>query len=554
MTKANFEDCIFHLLPDDVKRPEQMNNPFDYEPDEACRVACREVQEWLSAWKGLRGEDGKMFGVLIAEDAEGRVGYLAAYSGQILDRADWPGFVPAVFDYLQPDGHFKCEEAEISKINREIERLEGDAGYVEQCRRLEQLRHDGEQEVAKAVARMRMAKQQRDRRRLEGYLSASEQAEMIGESQFLKAEVHRAKQRTAARMAEAEEQMKPVAGRIARLKAERRQRSDALQAWLFGQFLMLNGKGERRSLTDIFKDTPMQVPPSGAGECCEPKLLQYAYLHGMRPLQMAMFWWGASPKQEIRHHKNFYPACSGKCKPILGWMLSMATANDTATASPSAPEGATILYEDSHLAVISKPAGMLSVPGKSDAPSVLSLMRERWSDADSNLIIVHRLDQATSGLMVVTRTRRAHHDLQRQFQQHEVRKMYVALLEENDKPDDNGDGKNIGKIPMKSGKIELPLLLDVMNRPYQIVDYEKGKKGVTEYRFIAENRVELRPKTGRTHQLRVHCAHADGLNRPIVGDTLYGHRADRLYLHAAELQFRHPVTGEWLTFTDQPPF
>ena len=357
----------------------------------------------------------------------------------------------------------------------------------------------------------------------------------------------------------AEERLQPTASRIAQLKAERRQRSDALQTWLFNQFQMLNDKGERRSLTDIFKDTPMQVPPSGAGECCEPKLLQYAYQHGMRPLQIGMFWWGASPKQEIRHHKNFYPACSGKCKPILGWMLN--------TAPLSAPEGTTtfswadnhsakknILYEDAHLAVISKPAGMLSVPGKTEAESVLSVLRRRWPEADPNLIMVHRLDQATSGLMVVTRTRRAHHDLQRQFRHHEVRKMYVALLENNDKNDDNCDDKKNGKFSMKSGKIELPLMPDIMNRPYQVVDYEKGKKGVTEYRFIGENRVELRPKTGRTHQLRVHCAHADGLGRPIVGDTLYGHRADRLYLHAAELQFRHPATGEWLTFTDAPDF
>ena len=573
--KPRFEQSVFHPLDPCVKRPEQMNNPFDYEPDEAVLAACREVQMILSLTPDLSpsGESsGKMYGVLIVEDDEGRLGYLAAYSGQILDRADWPGFVPAVFDYLQPDGHFKREEAAISAINHEIDRLEHDADYVEQCRQLALLRHDGQEAVDRATVLMRKAKQLRDRRRLEGYLSASEQAEMIGESQFLKAEVRRAKQRMAAHVAEAEERLQPTASRIAQLKVERRQRSDALQTWLFNQFQMLNANGERRSLIDIFKDTPMLVPPSGAGECCEPKLLQYAYQHGMRPLQMGMFWWGASPKQEIRHHKNFYPACSGKCKPILGWMLS--------TAPPSAPEGATILswaeshsakktivapsgtedggfpilFEDAHLAVISKPAGMLSVPGKTSDESVLSLMRRRWPEADPNLIMVHRLDQATSGLMVVTRTRRAHHDLQRQFRHHEVRKMYVALLENNDKNDDNCDDKKNEKFSMKSGKIELPLLPDPMNRPYQVVDHTRGKKGVTEYCFVSENRVELRPLTGRTHQLRVHCAHTDGLGRPIVGDTLYGHRADRLYLHAAELQFRHPATGEWLTFEDAPDF
>ena len=567
MGRDGFEHTAFHPLGDDVKRPTQMNNPFDYVPDETCRVACREVQERLSSSTPdlVGGETGKMFGVLIVEDDVGKLGYLAAFSGQIGDRFDWPGFVPAVFDYLQPDGYFKREEGEITKINHEIARLEADADYIDAQQRLREVEKTGQEEVAQSAARMRMAKQLRDRRRLEGYLSSKEQEEMIRESQYLKAEVHRAKMRAAEQKAKAEERVKPQRDRIAALKAERRQRSDALQTWLFEQFQMLNANGEQRSLMDIFKDTPMLVPPSGAGECCEPKLLQYAYLHGLRPLQMAMFWWGASPKQEIRHHKNFYPACSGKCKPILEWMLKptpnssprkgglISPSNRNTTDTPLPQGGAGFLdfsYEDAHLAVVSKPAGMLSVPGKTSEESVLSLMRERWPKADPNTMIVHRLDQATSGLMVVTRTRRAHHDLQRQFARHEVEKTYVALLES----ESDYDSKENEKFPMKWAKIELFLAPDIMNRPCQKVVGEGGKKAVTEYRFLDENRVELRPLTGRTHQLRVHCAHADGLGRPIKGDTLYGFPADRLYLHATKITFRHPVTGETMTFEQQPDF
>jgi len=315
--------------------------------------------------------------------------------------------------------------------------------------------------------------------------------------------------------------------------------SDSLQQWLFNQFLMLNSKGERRSLPDIFATTPQQVPPSGSGECCEPKLLQYAYAHHLTPLSMAMFWLGASPKDVVRHEDNHYPACSGKCKPILGWMLGGVSLRPGPHAQIGVGGQLTDVYDDEYLCVVDKPSGMLSVPGRSGRPSVVSLLREKWGGA-CEPFVVHRLDMATSGLLMVAKSAQMQRQLQQMFAGRQVEKTYIALLEEGQSP--------------AEGIIDLPLRPDVLNRPYQIVDEKDGKPSVTSFRMLSADRIELHPLTGRTHQLRVHCAHQQGLSRPIKGDVLYGHAADRLYLHAAVLCFTHPVTGKKMRLSAQPPF
>ena len=356
--------------------------------------------------------------------------------------------------------------------------------------------------------------------------------------------------------------------RIAELKSARKRKSDHLQRWLFSQFIFQNARGERKDLLSIFRNyyllhNPQSVlathfatmgeqitlfPPSGTGECCEPKLLQYAFTHGMRPVEMAMFWWGKPPKTEIRQHGQFYPACNGKCKPLLTWMLKgmNVAANALETEAEQSIE---IIYEDHDLAVIVKPSGMLTVPGRSKRQSVETILRQRWNDNDTP-IIVHRLDMATSGLLVVARNRYAHKQLQAQFKERTIQKRYVALL--------STDLLNRVGLP-KEGTISLPLCADVLDRPRQMVDRNKGKTAITHYKIIGKIplhdsyyseavKVELRPVTGRTHQLRVHCAHSEGLACPILGDTLYGKRADRLYLHAEYLAFTHPTTGKPLSF------
>ena len=557
-----------------------MNNPLDYEPDPLCIQACREVQEMLARREDWQEEiaRGKMFGVLIVEnvktdadkpergyqtaDSEApKWGYLAAYSGQIGGRSDWEDFVPAVFDYLQPDGYFKTHEAEISHINKSISQLEKDERMKEARTLIRQLQEERKRTIAAYQEKMKEAKAKRDSRREAGNLSAAEEAEMIRESQFMKAELRRLKKSLSEKTG-LETEFEDYHENILRLKQLRKQLSDALQQWLFSQFRMLNQEGESKDLLEIFRDEALKeypqaaiatsriaalkmVPPAGSGECCEPKLLQYAYQHGYKPLQMAMFWWGESPKEEIRHHLQFYPACNGKCKPILHWMLPASTFEPEAI-NLSIYDKVETLYEDREIAVIHKPEGLLSVPGKDAAqPSVYALMRRKYPEATGPLI-VHRLDMATSGVLLIAKTEFAYHRLQKAFLNHQIQKKYVAII----------SGKDISE----KGIISLPLLPDYLNRPRQIVNHEQGKEAITEYEILeridgSHLRIALYPKTGRTHQLRVHCAHQEGLNAPILGDPLYGNeKAARLHLHAEEITFEHPLTGKKITIKRKADF
>lgn len=565
-----------------------MNNPLDYEPHPLCIQACREVQEMLARREDWQEEiaRGKMFGVLIVENVKTdtdvpKWGYLAAYSGQIGGRSDWEDFVPAVFDYLQPDGYFKTHEAEISRINQSISHLEKDERMKEARTLIRQLQEERKRTIAAYQEKMKEAKAKRDSRREAGNLSEAEEAQMIKESQFMKAELRRLKKSLSEKTA-LETEFEDYQENILRLKQLRKQLSDALQQWLFSQFRMQNQEGESKDLLEIFRDEALKeypqaaiatsriaalkmVPPAGSGECCEPKLLQYAYQHGYKPLQMAMFWWGESPKEEIRHHLQFYPACNGKCKPILHWMLPPSVFESPASAEngiggQKGPfpkqvemlyEQVETLYEDCELTVIHKPAGLLSVPGKDAAqPSVYALMRRKYPKATGPLI-VHRLDMATSGLMIIAKTEFAYHRLQKEFLNHRVQKKYIAIISEKEISEKD--------IPEK-GIISLPLMPDYLDRPRQIVDHEQGKEAITEYEVLepvddSHLRIALYPKTGRTHQLRVHCAHQEGLNAPILGDPLYGNeKAARLHLHAEEITFEHPLTGKKMTITRKADF
>ena len=318
--------------------------------------------------------------------------------------------------------------------------------------------------------------------------------------------------------------------------------SQDLQLWLFHQYRFLNARGETKDLVDVWQDyhcsprirNRYPLPPGGTGDCCAPKLLQYAYLHGLKPVCMAEFWWGPSPKSEVRHHGQFYPACRGKCKPVLTWMLQGLDVdpNPEETGFPHLiPE---IVYEDETMAVLNKPSGLLSVPGRTEDYSVATWAQERWPGA----MLVHRLDMWTSGIILVSKTKEAYQDMQEQFTSRSVKKKYLAIVE---------------GIPAKEhGVIDLPLLCDPMNRPRQVIDHESGKRAITEYRVLAKqggkSLLALWPHTGRTHQLRMHCAHPDGLGCPILGDELYGTKSDRLYLQAQAITLIHPTAGKRMHF------
>lgn len=532
----------------DIPLPERFTYPFCYTPHPLCILAAKEVQSYLTrqtAWKDeLR--QGKMFGVLIVQTEHGETGYLAAFSGILAGKNLHPFFVPPVYDLLQPQGFFKIEEENISSINRNIRQLENDKAYAALSAELARTIQSAENILATAKAQLKEAKTAREQRRKEKELNAQEEAELIRESQFQKAEYKRLERSWKARITTLQTQTEDWERRISALKSERKTRSAALQQKLFEQFGMLNYRGEVKNLCEIFGQTVHKTPPAGAGECAAPKLLQQAYLHGWKPIAMAEFWWGDSPKTEIRHHGHYYPACKGKCEPILQHMLQglQVEENPMLKRMQVPSKNLEIVYEDPWLSVINKPAGMLSVPGKEDAVSVYSLMREQYPEADSPLT-VHRLDMATSGLMLIAKTKRVQQNLQAQFKNRLVRKRYVALLE--------------GIVPKDKGTVDLPLCLNPLDRPRQMVHTEHGKPAITDYQVLERldgkrTRIVFYPRTGRTHQLRIHAAHPLGLHCPIIGDELYGEKADRLYLHAEYLEFTHPITGETVRITKEAEF
>lgn len=523
-----------HPLPASVKEvrpPEQFTYPFCYEPHPLCAAAADEVRRYLSQHPEWHDElqKGKMLGVLVVE----RNKFLAAFSGTLDSKTQHEYFVPPVFDLMAPGCYFQEEEAAISDINRRIALCSLYKGESEGG--LSPLRIQMEEELAAFKRQMQQSKAERDA--LRKSISPDEMDEieqnLIRQSQFQKAEYRRLRQSWEQRIYADEAPLRERQKQVELLQKERHERSVALQQWLFRQFVFLNALGETKALPDLFHPA---TPPSGAGECCAPRLLQAAYREGLRPLCMAEFWVGASPVDEIRRDGHFYPACNSKCRPILRHMLRGLNVepNPLLADREQLLSRLHIIYNNNEMVVLSKPAGMLSVPGKDDQPSVQEAIKCAIPSAKGPLI-VHRLDMDTSGLMLVALTEEKYHELQRLFLERRIHKVYHAMLEH--------------EMPVgEEGDISLPLRPDYDDRPRQMVDMRHGKPAQTHYRVL-ENRnghalLELRPITGRTHQLRVHCAHPLGLDNPIVGDRLYGKPAERLMLHA------YSITFEGHTFTD----
>ena len=530
----HFARSIVHIA-----LPGQFTYPFHYTPHPLCVMAAEEVQAYIAAQDDWQEElrEGKMFGVLVVQTKEDEIGYLAAFSGNLAGRNLHSFFVPPVYDLLQPDGFFKIEEENISAINARIRKLEQHPHYLDLKQRLEEEIHAGRQETEKAKSILKVAKEARAQRRKQ-HPDEEEQAAMVRESQYQKAELKRLEKYWKNRVAVLQTEVDAYDRQMESLKIERKKRSAELQQRLFEQFKMRNGLGEVKDLCVIFEQTVQKTPPAGAGECAAPKLLQYAYMHGLKPIAMAEFWWGNSPKTEIRHHGYYYPACKGKCEPILQHMLKgLDVEPDPLSKSPCDDTELEVLFEDDRLLVIDKPAGMLSVPGKGSAGSVYSIVKELYPDA-TGPIIVHRLDMATSGLLLIAKSKEVHQHLQAQFKNRTVKKRYIALLD--------------GTPAQDEGEIKLPLCPDPLDRPRQVVHEESGKLAITRYKVLEKKgnrtRIAFYPLTGRTHQLRVHAAHPLGLNCPIAGDELYGRRAERLYLHAEYLEFIHPVSGQVMKF------
>ena len=520
-----------------VELPLRFTCPFLYEPHPLALMAVEQVQRYVASrddWAPELGE-GKMLGVLVVQDHQGRLGFLAAFSGNLAGSVHHDYFVPPVYDLLDPEGEFKRGEVQITAINHEVERLERATELCDMMERravAERVMHD-EIDAFKAV--MACHKRDRDARRQAGDLTPQQQETLLQQSRFEKAELKRIKRRNEAKIQEICDEIDIYRLHIEQLKARRKAMSETLQERIFRLFVVTNARGQRRDLVEVFKPLGA-LPPAGAGECCAPRLLNYAFNNDLKPVCMAEFWWGESPMGEVRHHGHFYPACRSKCKPILDFMLQGLDVDDNPLEQPmGSGDGLDEVYDDQWLTVVNKPSGMLTVPGKALDDSLFMRYRAAHPEAVGP-IVVHRLDQETSGLVVFAKDKATHKALQQQFERHTIKKEYVALLD--------------GLVSPDEGLVDLPLRPDVDDRPRQRVDCEHGKPAMTRFHVLQLHdgitRISLEPLTGRTHQLRVHCSHPQGLDCPIVGDRLYGRTASRLMLHAQSIAFTHPATGRRL--------
>lgn len=513
--------------------------PFHYVPHPLCVSAAGQLREYLSTRHDWQDEllQGKMMGVLVVQKGD-EMGFLAAFSGNLAHGNNHEYFVPAVYDLLSLDGFFPPEETQISEINAKIKDEENSSGRQSLISQLSEAISKSKSEIDDYRKLMQQSKINRDNRRREG----ADEALLIAESQFQKAELKRIRSRWHQILDSLKVELAESDNKIAAWKTERKQRSQALQQRIFRNFVMLNARGESRDLCEIFENTPQGLPPAGAGECAAPKLLQYAYIQGYKPLAMAEFWVGQSPKEEIRHDGHFYPSCKAKCEPILGWMLQGLNVEPNPLEASTQPIEIEVLYDDDFMVAVNKPHGMLSVPGKLSAISLQERVQQLYPQCD--IQVVHRLDMATSGVLLFAKNRIIHKALQNMFASRQVKKQYVAILD--------------GEVEEHSGIINLPLILNPDDRPHQIVSYTHGKPAITHYEVIdikeGKTRIYFYPETGRTHQLRVHASHPDGLNAPIIGDALYGTHASRLHLHAQTIIFVHPITGREIYITTPCPF
>lgn len=551
----------FHTDISSIEIPQLFNFPFVVDTHSLCEIAINELQNYLETTTdfthdfGIQNNSkqaiGKMFGVLVVKCKKTqKLGYLCAYSGKLANSNHVSFFVPPVFDMLNEGSFFLEEEVHLNTINAKIEAIEKSNDYQD----LITLKQITITEYQKKIENKKKLNKEfkNNRKAIRGtkQLQLSQEEFDILNEDLIKQSL-RDKHELNVLIKSFENEVEAInqliatfESKINQLKEERKFRSNALQRKLFQSYSFLNAHLETKNLLDIFETNLKISPPAGAGECCAPKLLHFAYQNQLQPLAIAEFWWGASPKSQIRKHKQIYPACWGKCQPILSHMLQGLQVKDNPLLkNPAENKELEIIYDDPYLVVINKPNEFLSVPGIHIKDSVYERIQSKYPEATGPLI-VHRLDMSTSGIMILAKNKDVHQLIQKQFIKHQVEKKYVALLD--------------GVVDRNKGIINLPLRVDLDDRPKQVVCYQHGKQAITHYEVVEiinnKTRIHFYPITGRTHQLRMHSAHQLGLNAPIIGDDLYGNEAERLYLHAEELMFTHPITKEKMHFISKAPF
>ncbi|WP_430813368.1 RluA family pseudouridine synthase [Carboxylicivirga sp. RSCT41] len=530
--------CFYPITEQQLNElPNAFNDPFDYSPHPLCIYAKEQLETKLPLPSEMN--KGKMYGVLIVKNDEGQLGYLTACSGNEKEESADLHFVPQVYDITNPSGYFRTEEQKLNKINEAIKSLKNSSELELLKQQLSTKEKTVKQTIDEIKEQNKINKARRDIVRQSTSDNAIHQ-QLIKESQTEKSQFNKLKKQLKEELDALKETIKTHHDKISTLKALRKSRSAEIQQELFNNYIFVNANGEKASATEIFRQKLNTLPPAGTGDCAAPKLLQYAFLNSYEPIALAEFWWGPSPQKEVRRHGSFYPACKSKCEPLLGFMLQGLPVDSDKQKQTYQIE---LLFEDPSFMIINKPSGLLSVPGKSKDESVYSQIRQLRPQAEEPFI-VHRLDRDTSGLMIISKTKQAYVNIQKQFLNRDVRKQYVAILQ--------------GTIKGDTGIIDLPLRVDLEDRPRQLVCDQYGKPARTEFKVIKRHNNQTRicfcPLTGRTHQLRVHAAHIKGLNTPIIGDVLYGQKATRLMLHAETIAFKHPVTNKVVSFNCPAPF
>jgi tRNA pseudouridine32 synthase/23S rRNA pseudouridine746 synthase len=551
----------FEPQPAPAEVPARLASPFTPSPPHplACRAA-EALRLRLRRGDLGRGLDlgaldepgrGKMFGVLVVADTEGRVGYLCAFSGMLDGRWHVEGFAPPLFDAAARDAFWPAGEAELRALDeRHAELTHGPEPTALRARLAElSARHDAEAAELRARhdANRRLRHEARQRLANGEAGDDARRAALHALGQESRADDMERRRLDAAHRQEREalvSALRALDARRAGLEQLRAERSRQLWQQIAYNYVIPNARGEERPLGALFAPEP---PPGGAGDCAAPKLLAHAYRHHLRPLALAEFWWGAPPLTGDRHSGEYYPACHSKCGEVLPYMLEGLSVDPAPLldAGLDAAEELRLVYEDAWVLVVDKPCGLLSVPGRHSPlrDSVLVRLRKRYPET-SGLAVVHALDAEASGLLLVARDPESHAALQRQFARREADKHHAAWLE--------------GQVAGDEGVIELPLRADREEGGRYMVDPHHGKRALTEWRVTQRmgprTRVSLLPRTGLTHQLRVHAAHPLGLGAPIAGDRLYGADGTRLMLHAETLTFRHPHTGARVELECRAPF
>lgn len=537
----------FDPQPAQEKIPTELQNLFDIFPHPLAIEAARHLRNKLdvspSLSKGLLAEGrGKMFGVSVVADHSARVGYLASFSGMLKRQWMVPGFVPPVFNIEDQAAFLRDGETRLESLSNAIGSLRDNPERHEALRQLADLKLKSEQELF--AFKQRNQENKKDRRVARETMPTDDfrlRLKLSLSSQQDKKAYKRLKAEWGEKLRQLREKIeREYDDKIYRLKAESRLLSQQLHSQVFEGYRLQNSLAEVATVKTLFEG---KTPPGGSGDCAAPKLLQFAFKNNLKPLALAEFWYGGSPMDGVRHHGEFYPPCRGKCQPILPFMLKGLGIESVLSIKTDTQLVPKIIFEDDDIVVVDKPAGLLSIPGKTQTYSVSSWLAKKFPEVPGPLL-VHRLDMATSGLLLAAKNRGAHKNLQKQFMARSVEKRYVAVLS---KP-----------VEITRSTIELPLRVDLDDRPRQLVCYEYGKKAITRVEVISSSeyatRVYFYPLTGRTHQLRVHAAHSQGLCAPIVGDALYGTRSDRLLLHANRLRFDHPASGERITLEARTPF